>query len=1104
MPSTPQLHRTWGTRYDSLVDTPPSTSTMSSPEFVLHHESSMEKDRPVISGPVSIPATTENATQAHVQTRMPHDASVFVASLPAQIPEIELLALLTAHLAPHATIKHIKLIRDNRGAVCAFVQVESALQATALISACNLSLFMDRQIRCERARAFRTLIVSWRTPEDGIDKQPMPVRLRRCRGTRYIQVNFGHDAINFDGTGLANYSMPREDDPLSGAGIFFEEGVKEGDYKTLEALMHAFGPLEFINPCDHLVDINKPAFTTGSDYASFQNLTGAQDNSAIEVGCDGGTQKSPDHDESGNSDPIQTPNLLKKPRMYEVKWEHRNDAVSAVTALQSIPTLSVCWSHTHGTGRPHPNHLHNCESDGRNQSVYANERGYGIDRSFGNDGGRSFTAPGDRSFNGSNDKSCGGNGETSVGGQSDRSFNGSNNRPFTRYTNPSTEFTRRSPASVTFSESDFPPLGGHGVGIRGGRRRGAWGRKGFVQSSAPSPPLSLDTSPLPPTPSLDSPTGVDPSPITSGIPATPDTPGYGTRRPLNNQNESQKKEPGLDIPHVPQLPVGKKDSQVVGDENRFIYRDGNGTLQPQGEGTDGATTLKNADANVINSSSNDYMAHSPLGTITNNNPRPYNHHPYHNYPPRHQNHIQYHHPPQMDEDHLPVLDPRELFVGGLNNETWTEERVKDVFGAYGTIEDLRFVRPGYHASMHKKAFAFVRFTDVDGPQKAIQGQHLRVYDDHKIKVQLRDTNPPRRQQWVYRGRGGRFHQGFSPGHMYFEQQNEQPELEAGAEVYAAAAGKPEQPTARDEVNASAAKTVPAIEVSPEDIACNPASENIPSPMSETRSPDATLAGSPVNINITLASPLRRGNSIMDAAIYDAHSPVCTVRVLSTTDYADAAGGGSPPPGVELAPAPVRPTGYIQRDGIFIPVYPPERLGQYMSTTDQTSTSSQQVAPTNWSNIPPHPQLYPVPYSMMMSQGQQHQTALQHQNQQPNPNGWVTSPSSGLGVVYPPSTAPPPYPAPNAYYPSQQNLASSRPSGYAAPYENTGALQGQGKNGVGNRRGGDYSSAQRMPREGRRRGTGSGEQSYSGGEAPWMKATAGPIQTAAASGTSQWN
>lgn len=41
-------------------------------------------------------------------------------------------------------------------------------------------------------------------------------------------------------------------------------------------------------------------------------------------------------------------------------------------------------------------------------------------------------------------------------------------------------------------------------------------------------------------------------------------------------------------------------------------------------------------------------------------------------------------------------DGRELFIGGLDIETWDEERVRNVFGQYGTIEEMRFVKPGYH------------------------------------------------------------------------------------------------------------------------------------------------------------------------------------------------------------------------------------------------------------------------------------------------------------------------------------------------------------------------------------------------------------------------
>lgn len=41
-------------------------------------------------------------------------------------------------------------------------------------------------------------------------------------------------------------------------------------------------------------------------------------------------------------------------------------------------------------------------------------------------------------------------------------------------------------------------------------------------------------------------------------------------------------------------------------------------------------------------------------------------------------------------------DGRELFIGGLDMETWDEERVRSVFGQYGTIEEMRFVKPGFH------------------------------------------------------------------------------------------------------------------------------------------------------------------------------------------------------------------------------------------------------------------------------------------------------------------------------------------------------------------------------------------------------------------------
>ena len=72
--------------------------------------------------------------------KLPHDASVFVgrsvdachrgagtdglSSLPSNIDQGELTRLLLDHLSEHIQIKNIKVVRDSKGGVCAFVQCE--------------------------------------------------------------------------------------------------------------------------------------------------------------------------------------------------------------------------------------------------------------------------------------------------------------------------------------------------------------------------------------------------------------------------------------------------------------------------------------------------------------------------------------------------------------------------------------------------------------------------------------------------------------------------------------------------------------------------------------------------------------------------------------------------------------------------------------------------------------------------------------------------------------------------------------------------------------------------------------------------------------------
>lgn len=97
--------------------------------------------------------TDEGKTLTHTNAvvkseKMPHDASVFVGrlvvflayqrlsvayqadvvsvflSLPTNVDHAELTYLLHEHLSEHAEVKNVKVVRDSRGGICAFVQCE--------------------------------------------------------------------------------------------------------------------------------------------------------------------------------------------------------------------------------------------------------------------------------------------------------------------------------------------------------------------------------------------------------------------------------------------------------------------------------------------------------------------------------------------------------------------------------------------------------------------------------------------------------------------------------------------------------------------------------------------------------------------------------------------------------------------------------------------------------------------------------------------------------------------------------------------------------------------------------------------------------------------
>ncbi|KAJ6575338.1 hypothetical protein B0H19DRAFT_1254903 [Mycena capillaripes] len=292
----PKPARTWGTRFDTLPSSPPPSP----------------QTREVALDDVNANSTAANnldASNAKKVEKMPHDASVFVGSLPANIEQSELSRLLSEHLSEHAEVKSIKLVKDSKGGVCAFVQCENAAAASSLINTLHSNApkhFLGRVLRYEPARAFRTLLISYRTPVQFIpagDRKgrgdtiqldpPLAMRLWRPRNTKYLSLLYNTEAV--DAENHANTVGDSVGDP----GLFLQPVVF--DETTIRKLCAHCGPLE-----------------------SFGLLKSSD-------------PYPPPHD---------GPRLPQMDRgVFEAKFEHRDDSVSALMTLRRVPHLTVTWAH---------------------------------------------------------------------------------------------------------------------------------------------------------------------------------------------------------------------------------------------------------------------------------------------------------------------------------------------------------------------------------------------------------------------------------------------------------------------------------------------------------------------------------------------------------------------------------------------------------------------------------------------------------------------------------------------------------------------------------------------------------------------------------------
>ncbi|KAF8841966.1 hypothetical protein BDN67DRAFT_1010225 [Paxillus ammoniavirescens] len=299
------LDRSWGTRFDSLT----------SPDSIPSNLETVGTHSHRVMAPSQRSTPADNNKPA--QTRVVQDASIFVGSLPSNIDHAELTSMLSQHLSEYPQVQIIKVVRDSKGGTCAFIQCQDADTAATLLSNLHSSTprqFMGRHLRYEPARAFRTLLVSYRSPKQYIRQGDVPkratflatednkfielelptaMRIVRIPGTKQLSIFYNSDAaVDRQSTG--------------GSTTLFMPLLY--DVESLMRIASVFGTVE------HFVAYT-PEHEDGQVPTSFPPPHDSPRSSVMDPGC------------------------------WEVKWAHRDDCVSALMTLRRVPHLTVTWAH---------------------------------------------------------------------------------------------------------------------------------------------------------------------------------------------------------------------------------------------------------------------------------------------------------------------------------------------------------------------------------------------------------------------------------------------------------------------------------------------------------------------------------------------------------------------------------------------------------------------------------------------------------------------------------------------------------------------------------------------------------------------------------------
>ncbi|KAG8898104.1 hypothetical protein FRB99_007669, partial [Tulasnella sp. 403] len=267
-------------------------------------------DRSLGSQVTATSVSSQGTSSTAPTSRRPHGASIFVANLPVSTSESSLEEKLRRIFEVHATVLSIKIVRDGTSpSRCAFVQCESQEQAQAAIAACQDCRVDGVLIRCEAAKAHRSLLVSFKADAVG---EVECVRFWREVGSRRVFA-----ALNDQAHALPrNVAMRTTRDPLAAPGVVFsfDKGCLQ---KTVKELAVLFGPVEYVKP-----------FRTHLPMGIFR----PHPQPLPPLGSEEGVGDDEGYEGLGP---------------WEIKYEQRGDALSALEALKQVSNLNVTRTHQH-------------------------------------------------------------------------------------------------------------------------------------------------------------------------------------------------------------------------------------------------------------------------------------------------------------------------------------------------------------------------------------------------------------------------------------------------------------------------------------------------------------------------------------------------------------------------------------------------------------------------------------------------------------------------------------------------------------------------------------------------------------------------------------